>query len=149
MSQVGLPHLHDKSIGEVAQPRPLPTGRYGWVIAGRCNPHYTRVQHTDAGFVPKFTEGTDNVDQGASASAIHGTERRPKLTVRPTEDSLGRLKEFCGLLGITSEDDDRPLGETLPEATSQQFVARIVHETIEGTTDVIAKLDDRSIAADE
>jgi len=149
MSQVDLSHLLGKSIGEVEKPKPFPMGHYGWVIASFSIVESTKKKTPGVEFVCKMTEAKDDVDQDELALVKNASERSQKLTFWLTEDSLWRLKEFCVLLGITSEDDDRPLGEILPEATSQQFVARIVHETIEGTTDVIAKLDDRSIAADE
>ena len=143
-----LSHLLGKKLGEVEKPKQFPVGHYSWLIKSFSIVESSKKKTPGIEFLCNMVEAKDDVDEDELALVKNANSRDNKLTMWLTEDSLWRVKEFMISLGISTEDDDRTLEEILPEAVGQTFVAPIRHETMEGSSDVIAKINDNSLTAD-
>ena len=144
---IDLSHLLGKKTSDIEKPKPFPVGHYTWVISTFGIVTSSQKKTPGIELECKMVTPMDDVDTDELAEVKNVSERKQKLTLWLTEDSLWRVKEFFEILGI--QDDEKTLEELLPEVVSQTFVAAIKHEPIEGSSDVIAKIDDRTVQAAE
>lgn len=142
-----LSHLLGKKSSEVEKPKPFPVGHYVWMISEFAIVESSKKKTPGVEFTVQMVEPMDDVDQDELALVKDPTQKKKRLTVWITEDSLWRLTEILETLGVA--DEDRTLEELIPECVGQQFVASIMHEAMEGSTDVFDKINDRSISAVE
>lgn len=142
-----LSHLLGKKTGDVEKPKPFPIGHYLWNITAYGIVESSKKKTPGIEFQVKMVEPMDDVDEDDLGLVKNPHERQKRLTFWLTEDSLWRLKDFLIALGVN--DDDKTLEELLPETVGEQFIAGIVHETIEGQEDPIDKLNDNSVSAPE
>lgn len=142
-----LDHLLGKKVNEVEKPKSFPIGHYIWTLTAFEIMESSKKKTPGIEYKVKMIEPMDDVDEDELALVKNPREKEKKLTFWLTEDSLWRFTDFLETLGVS--DEDKTLEELIPETVSCQFLAAIRHETIEGSTDVIDKIDDRSISAVE
>lgn len=144
-----LSHLLGKKASDVEKPKPFPVGHYLWTVTGFEVVESSKKKTPGIQFDTQMTEPMDDVDEDELAAVKEPTKRKQRLTFWVTEDSLWRLKEFLTTLGVAEEDDERSIEEMIPECQGATFIARIQHETMQDSSDIIAKIDDRSISKPE
>ncbi len=142
-----LSHLLGKKQTEVEKPKPFPVGHFRFVINSFGIVESSKKKTPGIEHIVRMVDPMDDVDEDELAQVKNPKERNIKLTFYLTEDSLWRYTEFLETLGI--HDEDKTIEELIPETVGCTFIAPIRHETIEGSTDVISKINDNAISADE
>lgn len=143
-----LSALLGKRANEVEKPKPFPVGHYTWMIKSHAIVESSKKQTPGVEFIVNMLEAKEDVDEDLLAGVKDPMKRNQKLTFWITEDSLWRLTEFLGVLGLDVEGD-QTLEELIPETTGNSFVAAIMHEVMQESGDAIAKIKESSIQADE
>jgi len=141
-----LSHLLGKKTSDIEKPKPFPIGHYLWTIAGFEIVESSQKKTPGVQLDCRMTEPQSDVDEDELAEVKNANERKQRMTFWITEDSLWRLKEFTEVVGVA--DDDKTLEEILPELTGCSFIAPIVHEVPQGSTDPIAKINENQVTAD-
>ena len=142
-----LSHLLGKKSSEIEKPKPFPVGHYLWVVTSFAIIESSKKKTPGIEFELKMLEAKDDVDEDELALVKNPNERKKRMQVWITEDSLWRLTELLVTFGV--DDPERTLEELIPETVGCQFVAAIMHEPIEGTVDVFDKINEKSITAAE
>lgn len=104
------------------RPKPLPIGTYTFTILGHEMGESRQKKTPFVQFNVQPTAASADVDETLLDSITEWQARKMRHTFYITEDSLFRLTEFMGHLGLGV---DRPLDELIPEATGFTFLGTV------------------------
>lgn len=137
----------DKPATEIDRPKPLPIGTYVWMVNGL--PKYDKSKEKQTPYYEfeiKCMSALDDVDEEALqewATKADGTSRAlndfvTRLTFYITPDSVYRLQDFLGHLGI--DGDGKSIRQCIDETPNCQFVANIVHNPSKDGSSIYANI---------
>lgn len=110
-------------VDSIEPPKPMPMGSYIWLVRRHELGESAQKKTPQVTFYCTPVQAMDDVDRSMLPENWNQKERR--LTFYLTPDSLFRLTDFLGHLGLNTKG--RTIGACIPETTNQQFIGTVVH----------------------
>lgn len=132
----------DRPASEVERPKPIPAGTYTAMVSMNPQPEFGESNQKKTPFV-KFTlqilAPGDDVDSDALSEVKGGVQGKTLTnTLYLTEDSVWRLKDFLGHVGVL--DESKSLRQMIGEAPGNQCGIEVGHRASQDGTSIFAEI---------